>query len=707
MFEKLIEWKAFGFLLLGLNPAFALAADDDTEKEATYKAEIVVTAEKKESPLIKVPASVSVLTRENLESADVNSINDAGYYVPNLFVSGFSAKRTSFPYLRGIGSGQGEPAVTTYIDGVPQLSPNTASIDFLDLERIEFLRGPQGSLYGRNTIGGLVHYITSRPGNDFRFGAGASFGDSDYSRLKLSADGPLLKDRIFFSIGAAFTERDGFSQNGLSGRSVDTKDGDYLRGSLMFTPNESWRIRINAFNQKDRDGGFILYDLGSLRAQPYQLLHDLDGVANRDVNQTAVTVNHFGSQVDLTVIAAVSGWDAVETTDLDFTPLDFLIRDLTEEQDQTYFEARLNGSRPLNLGNVGLQWVVGASFFTSELKHNSVNELRPTLTQLPFSLTESAAYSLDDEGLGVFGQLTLTFNKNLDLILGARYVDEEKKADLNLISQIIPPPINVAQSKIANNYDEILPRVALAYHWERMTAHLSASKGYRSGGYNLNTTPTGPFNLNPETGWTYETGLKAGFWDNRIFLAATLFSLDWDDMQLSVPNPIIPGRFFLDNVGQARNQGAEFELSARLNQNWDLSLGLGLLDAEFREYIDPVSGQDVAGNSLPNAPDSNWSAALAYRSDRIGGFNFVGRAEAFGLGAQAYDALNSEGQSSYMLANFRFGLEYRGLSLEAWVRNAFDEEYLPIAIPSSFSPSGWAAEMGSPRVAGLSIGYKY
>ncbi len=682
-----------------------LAQDEGDGEEAVPVAEMIVTAEKRQDPLQKVPASVTVLTDYFLDMTGTVNIKEASRFIPNLHASQFTAKRTNNLYIRGVGSGQGDPGVTTYINGVPQLSANSTNIDLLDIQRIEILRGPQGTLYGRNTIGGLVHYITREPGNTHRISAGAEAADSASSRLMFSADGPLVGDRAYYGVGGSLVQRDGYTNNDFLDDDTDEKDGLFLKAMLMFTPSEPWKIRFNAHSQRDRDGGFLLYDLGSLRGRPYHINHDFKGFTDRDLTETSATLDYTGSRVNISAIAAFNDWDADEATDLDFTSRDFLRREVTEEQEQSYFELRFSSSEPIQLGGMELQWVLGASFYASEFTHTSSNELRPTLIQQNFSLKESATYTLDDDGYGIFGQGNLTFG-NTELILGARFVQEDKGTDLLLNSQILPPPINVADREFAQDFDEFLPRFALAHHWNRFSGHLGVSKGYRSGGYSRTTTTTGPFEVDPETSWNYEAGFKANLMANRLFLAATLFSLDWEDMQLSVPNLIIPGRFHLDNVGEASSQGLELEFIARLNSSWKIIGGLGLVDAEFDQYIDPNTGQSAQGNSLPTAPDANWNLGLQYDNHIFGAYNFYGRADFIGAGDQFYNVANSEGQDSYSLANFRVGIERRSIGLELWIDNAFDEAYFPIAIPGSFSPSGWVAEPGAPQVFGLTLTYR-
>jgi len=199
-------WRVF--VLLMICSAFVWGGEDaDSSEQAepvSVYEEVIVVAQKRPESIEDVPLSVSVVDNETLKDAGIDSIKQTSGIIPNLFVSGFSARGTSYPYLRGIGAGIGEPAVTTYVDGVPQLSSSTTDVEFLDIDRIEFLRGPQGALYGRNTLGGVIHYISREPSRDWSFDLETSFAEASHQRARLSASGPLVENRAFFRVGGSF-----------------------------------------------------------------------------------------------------------------------------------------------------------------------------------------------------------------------------------------------------------------------------------------------------------------------------------------------------------------------------------------------------------------------------------------------------------------------------------------------------------------------
>ena len=219
----------FIIFLVVITSRFSLGNNDDAMHQLET---IIITSEKRPEPMLRVPESITVLTNTAIQQSGINSIKEASYLIPNLFISEFSARRTSFPFIRGIGSGRGAPTVTTIIDGVPQLTSNTTNIDFLDLERIEFIRGPQGTLHGLNTLGGVINIITQKPSDESKFLAFTELGDFSLQRYKLSFNGPLVNDSVYFGLGGSFTRRDGYTKNKILGSEVDDRESMFGRGAF-------------------------------------------------------------------------------------------------------------------------------------------------------------------------------------------------------------------------------------------------------------------------------------------------------------------------------------------------------------------------------------------------------------------------------------------------------------------------------------------
>jgi len=700
-------WIRIAILALILGMGFGWSQEEQKEEPVAH-ATMVVVAEKQEDTVQNVPMSVSVMQDGVLESKSVQSFTDFSFLIPNLFVASFSAKRTAIPYLRGIGAGQGEPAVTTYVDGVPQLSVSSNQFELLDVERVEVLRGPQGSLYGRNTLGGLVHLILKEPGNEFQADLKAEFGEENHQRFNLGLSGPIVKDKLFYRVSGSTFERDGFTTNDLSGEDVDFQDSTFVRLQLLATPNESWRIKLNTYSQDDRDGGFLLSDRTGYQLMPFHVQFDTPGQADRDLSATSLHVTYHATHFDVTSITSFDQNDAFETTDMDFMPLDYLRRQVTEDQDQVYQELRFSSDDDTWMG-AKVNWLVGLTYYGSEMTHQAWTEVRPEVTGIPMTsafLNEN--YTLDDNGWAMFGHATLALNSKWDLTLGLRWENETKKWDIAHDQVIGGYPVAVTNGQDEADFDDILPKVSLTYH-VNPTLNLFGivSKSYRSGGYNRNTTAGYPYSdelytYDEETGWSYEAGIKGSWFENRLYASFTAFSLDWENRQLSVPLPGQTGQYYLDNVAESRSQGLELELHAALCRYLDLQVGFGSNAAEFKSYIDPTTGLDVNGNQLPQAPDQNSHLALSYHQ-QFGDLFVHADTSLARIGQIYYDNANTASQKAVDLIQGRFGISYKGFDVSVWGKNLGDELYFPMAIPHTIIPGSWAVRPGNPREVGVSL----
>src|SRR3954447_9896085 len=202
----------------------------------------IVTAEKREENVQDVPQSVTVITGQEIRDAGITNVQEAGYRAPNVLFSHFTVPRLSFPFIRGIGSGRNNPAVTTYIDGVPQLSFSTSNLNIVDVERFEFMRGPQGTLYGRNTIGGVINIISRKPSNDFFFEPEVTFGNYSLQDYRFTLGGPIVPDKLFISVSGGFLTRQGYTINRVSGHDVDDREEEFGHVSLRWTPSADTEV---------------------------------------------------------------------------------------------------------------------------------------------------------------------------------------------------------------------------------------------------------------------------------------------------------------------------------------------------------------------------------------------------------------------------------------------------------------------------------
>lgn len=667
---------------------------------------IVVTARKWTEPVQSVPNAVTVIQTDEIQSAGIHDLRDASSAVPNLTMGNFSVRRLTFPYLRGVGSGRNSPAVTTVIDGVPQLSYATANQELLDIERIEFLRGPQGALYGRNTLGGAINIVPRLPSRAPSATSSLAAGSDNFFDARVSTEGGLGSGMTAGGVSAGYSTRDGYTKNDITGNRLDDRESFFGRAQLLWPDQGPWTYRLSLNGEADRDGDYALYDLASLRSRPHHVAHDYEGRSDRDLTQPVFTATRNGDNVDLTSITAFQWWRSHDLTDLDMSPADLIRRDNEENQEAVIEEVRLSSpaDAPIHLGAPAtLRWMAGSLLYHSTYSQRAFNDYRPgsvAMLGLPFPYQQHDDADLEDTGISLFGNATITLHERLEIGMGLRNDYEHRSSDIRSYAApaFMPPSGPDGEA----DFNQVSPCGSLGYHLTPNTmAYVEASKGYKAGGFNTLAIP-GHATYAEETSWTYETGLKTDWLEKRVTANLALFHTDWDDLQMDVPAGA-PGVFYLDNTSKATSDGGELELTIRPVSGLSLFGALGLLDTQFDDGS-TSGGQDVGGNDLPFAPHMTWRAGTEYSHSLCAHATGFIRLEGVGTGRYYYDAINGASQSSFTLVNTRAGFTSGQWRVEGWVNNLFDKDYVPLAFSYQLAQSGYVGESGAPRTIGVSVG---
>ena len=673
---------------------------------------VLVTAQKEPADPTRLPVSVTAVPKTTLMNAGVGILSEAGQYSPNTFFTEFAARKLSNARFRGIGSSPANPSVTTYFDGVPQLNANTSSIDLLDVEQVEFVRGPQSALFGRNTLGGLVNVVSSRPSLSTWTGSfSAPFANAGSKEIRASAGGPVVSGRVGAAFAMVYGQRDGYTTNAITGNDLDSREAFAAKGQVLWTPAPNWETRVILNGERARDGDYALNDLGALRARPFTAARDFEGHTHRDLFGTTILNRREGGRVAVTTTTGFLSWKTEDATDLDYTPLPLLRRNNAEEAFQFTQEVRVASSAnaPARLSDsLALRWQAGLFFFTQNYEQNAVNSFAPFLLSpfIPFAVNQqSPAATLDDKGIGLFGQGSLVLSEQVDVTAGLRFDHEQKEGVLTTsFSPQIAAPTNVSAER---GFSNVSPQVSVAYRPDsRVTVYAATSRGFKAGGFNP-ASPAGSEIYDQELTWNVEGGVKTALMNGRVALSAAVFTIDWADLQLNKPNPFVPGQFYIANVGGAASRGVEFEAQARVAPMVDVFGSLGYTRARFDEGS-TSSDVPVGGNDIPNTPKATASIGTQVTRRVAPGVELFGRAELAAYGSFKYDDLNIEGQDAYALTNLRFGARHRFLFAEAWVRNAFDTRYIPVAFAyGALAPSGYIGEMGRPRTFGVTAGVTF
>jgi iron complex outermembrane receptor protein len=687
---------------------------------------LTVTAQKEPADPQRLPVSVTTVPSATLEEAGVETVSDAGIYAPNTHFSEFTARKLSNPRFRGIGSSPLNPSITTYLDGVPQLNANSSSLDLLLVDQLEFVRGPQSALFGRNALGGVINVTTRRPalGGNWTGSLVVPFASSAERGIRGAASGPIVGERLGAGVSFQYDQRDGFTTNSLTGNDLDSRSAFSGKGQVLWRPAEQFETRVIVSGERDRDGDYALSDVVGLRNNPYVTSRDFEGFTDRDVMGTTVHTRWDQGTLALSTITGFLNWRTEDATDLDYSPLDLATRRNLEESFQFTQEVRLasGANAPITLSDkVSLRWQTGVFFFTQNYDQDASNSfsttfmslfVEPLLPPLPFPLPPvvhtSPQSELDDRGVGVYGQGTVTFGDRLDVIAGVRADHERKEAVLNsFMTPALPLPIFPSGSvNEERSFSDVSPQFAVALRLQRdKMVYGSAARGFKAGGFNP-SSPPGSEAYEEEHTWNFEGGVKTQWAGGRIAANASVFRIDWDDLQLNLPDPFVPGQFFIDNAGSAKSTGVELEVIGRAREGLDVFGSVGYTRARFDDGV-TIGLVNVGGNDIPNTPDFTTTIGAQVTRMVRQGTTIYGRGEVAVHGAFQYDEANTMGQDAYTLTNFRAGVRLGILTVEGWVRNAFDTEYIPIGFVYQFAPSGFIGEMGRPRTFGINAGVSF
>jgi iron complex outermembrane receptor protein len=684
-------------------------------------APVIVTAERVSQRLQDVPISDTVVSGDTIKADQITTLDQAAEFVPNLLENKFSQARLASPFIRGIGSGENDPAVAEYIDGVPQLNLNVVNIELAGIDRIEFLRGPQGTLYGRNSLGGTINIFSRQPDNNFHFDEETTFGSYHEVDQRFDISGPLVKDKLYVAVAGGLFSREGYTLNDFNGNYIDGKDHVFGRVEVRYTPTKEWDLRLTVNGERDRDGDYTLYNLASLEDRPRHIEHDFPGKSDRDITQVAISAHYVGDSFDFTNVAALQHWRIQDIDDLDETAADLIRENNKESQQNLTEEFRFTNpaGKPIILSDSAkVRWVAGSLFFLSDYNQNKYYDYRPDAAAagiVPFPFLQFNNGNLNDWSGSVYGQGTLVLWDKLEFTGGARYDHEHREA--RLFSFASSPFIPSTDLHDATNFDKVSPRFELAYHVNKdLLVYGTVAEGYRSGGFNV-TAPAGGSEYGQENSWSYEAGVKTSLLDNRLTVNADAFYLEWNHLQLETPILNAPGEFYYANAGKAYSHGAEVEFGYHPTDWLELFGGVGLTQANFGAGS-MSSGASVAGHDLPYAPDFTFNAGAQYTLRLQHDMRVYVRGEVFGVGRYSYDASDAVTQDNYYLADFRAGVAgvvndgpFRGAGwrVEGWIKNAFNQKYFPIAFHfgGPANASGYVGESGDPQTLGVTIGLSF
>ncbi len=712
---------------------FVSHAQEPPTQEITGLGDVIVTAQKRQQSLQDVPLSVSAFSGEFLQESRLGDMRGLVDFTP-----GFSGRTedgfTDALAMRGIATNDfgigGDPSVAIFTDGIWSGRTGGVTTAFYDIERAEVVKGPQGTLFGRNSIAGAVSIITNKPVGEFEADTELTLADYDHFEATATVNVPL-NERWFLRGSFYSLSNSGFLENTEGGADLGFHEVRSGRLALRYAGDAVDAVITASYEDRDQDPSVYWVPAAGLPVDLVSIDLGNDGFDQSEVFEMRANIEwSLPSDYTFTSLTGYKTFSFDYLEDYDGGPTH--VNDYRQLNDVDYFSQEF---RLVSPDDGKLTWFAGASVYREKIDGffefiydeddlcravgitDAPDFLGPVAgcDDLNFEdywggdidpgdlLTDKAEQSfvnVESEGWAVYGDFSFDLRDDLELTVGARYTYDEKKIESTVLD---------SGGALGNNFNyefytdgfvrskadwsDFTPRLALSYEaGEDVTLYLNAAKGYKSGGFatfgfdlhGQDVTPAGaappgttPVVFNPEEVESFELGAKTRLLNNTLQLNAALFLYNYTDLQLVYFDT---GSSLVANVGEARGQGLEADLRWVPNANWNLFMGLSLLDTEITDAteIEALGACGAcAGNNLPFAPEISTFAILTYRHPLPSGEMFVTtehvyRSEMFG----GPDNIQDAAVDSWNEFNFRIG--YRADSdwwATLWIENAFNEEY--------------------------------
>ncbi len=679
--------------------------------------EVVVTAQKKEEALQDVPVSITALSARQVGEYRLWNSKELTAVVPN-FYSGDPGDQRNVTSIRGIVTTSYDPAVTTYIDGVNQFSLDTYIASLNDIERIEVLRGPQGTLYGRNAMGGVINIITKQPSNATNVFAEINNGNYGLQRYSAGIRAALIKNKLFFGASGLFDSRNGYYTNTFTNTSFDKQHGIAGNYYLKYIPAEKWAVTLNVKHRNNRNNGpFPLVNgVEDAFSNPFQLSQDAVAKMIDNTFNASLMVNYTGHGFNF---SSQSAWQSNHRyynapLDGDFSPADAVtvINNYGGDWNKVkVFTQELKFTSPASTSSP-FKWVAGAYFFhqynpSKQATHFGKDAGLLGVPDSNFAIINST--KAKNTGIALYGQINYALTKKLSLIAGLRYDYENK--NLSVLGEYQPDGQDaftiVPDTAATLHYSAVSPKVGVDFiAGANSNLFATYSRGYRTGGLTqLSSDPSQPplYPYNPEYSNSFEAGIKNNFFQSRLHLNITLFYTRVTDAQ--VPTLILPDAITVTkNTGKLTAKGAELELSAVAAKGLQLDYNFGYTDATYQSLKISQNGSavDLAGRKQIFTPDVTSMTAIEYGFYFSSNHNIkmIVRGEWMYLGKQYFDLANTIVQNPYSLFNTRIGISSKHIDVFFWGRNLANKKYIAYAYDFG------AVHLGNPKTFGVTVAAK-
>ena len=672
----------------------------DTTTARSFALDEVVVSAFKTNKYDLMPASRSALSARQISNQQINGIKELTAVIPNFYMPDYGSRASCPVYVRGVGNKSDGTGIGFYVDGMPFYEPLSFDTDLGDIASVEVLRGPQGTLYGRNAIGGIINISTRNPLEYQNTRVRLGYGRYNDLRTQIS-NYTKLSDKFGFTFGALYHHNDGAFRNSYLDEKVDKMNETEERIGLYYKPAEDWLVRLTSNFTYSDQGGYpyapvdtetnTLQDIKYNRYSSFRRLISTNGLG---ITYTGPVVS-FNSQTSFQYINSKQGIDQ------DFTTVDKSFVENARHQNMLSQEFTLKSSSESRY-----QWVIGA-FGMMEHVNRTVDNFSPSAGSL--SHTD---YCVPTSSLALYHQSTYNIWQGLTATAGIRLDYEHAKTKYDNLKLKAAPftdgyydftdfaPSATAESfESSKDFTQVTPKFTLQYlTTENNLYYASVTRGYKPGGFNKSFSTKDERSYEPEYSWNYEVGTSLNLLDNLLTISADLFYIDWRHMQIT--STIAGVGNITTNAGHTDSKGAELSLIVRPISGLQFTANYGYTYARFLSY-EKSETVSYTNNRLPMVPNHTLSLDANYTVNPTGWLDrFMVNVGLRGLGRIYWAEDNVVSQNFYTTLNAKMAFTKGIVTWELWGKNLTDTNYMAYGFKSS---TGNYAQAGKPLMFGTTI----
>ena len=692
------------FLGLLLTTMMAVEGPEVTPADTTMARSLaldeVVVSAFKTNKYDLMPASRSALSARQISNQQINGIKELTAVIPNFYMPDYGSRASCPVYVRGVGNKSDGTGIGFYVDGMPFYEPLSFDTDLGDIASVEVLRGPQGTLYGRNAIGGIINISTRNPLEYQNTRVRLGYGRYNDLRTQIS-NYTKLSDKFGFTFGALYHHNDGAFRNSYLDEKVDKMNETEERIGLYYKPADNWLVRLTSNFTYSDQGGYpyapvdtetnTLQDIKYNRYSSFRRLISTNGLG---ITYTGPVVS-FNSQTSFQYINSKQGIDQ------DFTTVDKSFVENARHQNMLSQEFTLKSSSESRY-----QWVIGA-FGMMEHVNRTVDNF--SLSAGSLSHTD---YCVPTSSLAIYHQSTYNIWQGLTATAGIRLDYEHAKTKYDNLKLKAAPftdgyydftdfvPSATAESfESSKDFTQVTPKFTLQYlTTENNLYYVSVTRGYKPGGFNKSFSTKDERSYEPEYSWNYEVGTSLNLLDNLLTISADLFYIDWRHMQIT--STIAGVGNITTNVGHTDSKGAELSLIVRPISGLQFTANYGYTYARFLSY-EKSETVSYTNNRLPMVPNHTLSLDANYTVNPTGWLDrFMVNVGLRGLGRIYWAEDNVVSQNFYTTLNAKMAFTKGIVTWELWGKNLTDTNYMAYGFKSS---TGNYAQAGKPLMFGTTI----